>query len=205
MSTRSIIVIKGPKKYSDSGEVIRIYKHSDGYPTGNLPILEAALGSCLNELKEHNERFAGMGRNQALLAEFVAARVLGAAASVYGNGASIDAYEDDPAVYEGPLTPEHLGNQGDLEWIYIVDLEQMSVNLYGGGYTGKGPAVAFAKGFADPLAYADNLRDECQSPERDETKQLIERITALGFKVNKLKDKCVKAKPKNQKGASVRS
>lgn len=36
MSTRSIIVITG-KTYSGQSETIRLYKHSDGYPTGNPP------------------------------------------------------------------------------------------------------------------------------------------------------------------------
>ncbi len=56
MSTRSIIVITGDGKHG-TAQTIRLYKHSDGYPTGNLPIIAEALTKAKEQCKETNERF----------------------------------------------------------------------------------------------------------------------------------------------------
>lgn len=42
MSTRSIILVTGKDSYRGE-KTVRLYKHSDGYPTGNLPIIADAL------------------------------------------------------------------------------------------------------------------------------------------------------------------
>lgn len=51
MSTRSIILVKGKGRYCEN--VIRLYKHSDGYPTANLPIIYNTLKICLDIIREY--------------------------------------------------------------------------------------------------------------------------------------------------------
>ena len=126
--------------------------------------------------------------------EFFAYKLIGESAMIYGKGAHIDQFEDDPAEYDSEFKLEHLSNQSDLEWIYIVDVEQKSVNVYGGGYSGKEPQVAFKKGFVNPESYSKQLRDEYQSSTLNEIKKAVKNIESLGFKVNKIKDKVNKLK-----------
>lgn len=56
MSTRSIIVITGEAKYNQSSTV-RIYKHSDGYPTGVLPIIGKTIKAAQAQCDDYNARF----------------------------------------------------------------------------------------------------------------------------------------------------
>lgn len=50
MSTRSLIVVTGSGRYN-SVETFVLYKHSDGYPTGNLPIIEEAFDNTYETQK----------------------------------------------------------------------------------------------------------------------------------------------------------
>lgn len=176
MSTRSIIVLTG------AAETIRLYKHSDGYPTGNLPVILEAIENGQRLTKEHAERFK---ENPKLISvDTLCGLIIGAATSVYGMGARIDSYDDDEAVYQEHFEPKHLGNQSDLEWIYLINLDNQTLSIFGGGYTGEVPQVAFKNGEVDPVSYTKKLYPEYQDREAKETRELVSKIEALGFKVN---------------------
>jgi len=196
MSTRSIILVKGKGRY-DENIIIRLYKHSDGYPTENLPLIFNTLKTCLNIVIRKKCFYPFLYKH--FNPEFFAYKLMGKSVTIYGKGAHIDKFENDPGEYDSEFKLEHLGNQFDLEWIYIVDLEQKSVNVYGGGYSGKEPQIAFKRGFVDPESYSKQLYEEYQSSEIKKIKQYVKDIELLGFKVNKIKDKVSKPKKIREK------
>lgn len=175
MSTRSIIVVTGKSKYGTQSETVRLYKHSDGYPTGNLPVIIEALKKSVEQHKEQCKRFKEEFCFSKLNVEQVTGNLIGAATTVYGMGASIEECVGDE------FSPEHLGSQSDLEWIYIVDLSLRQVRIYGGGFTGKSPQYAYNKGTIDPLIYAERLRAEYQSDEAKETEKLVNELIDVGY------------------------
>ena len=193
MSTRSIILVKGQGTYYEN--VIRLYKHCDGYPTENLPLIYNTLETCLDMIRDYP--YASFIKK--FNPEFFAYKLIGESTTIYGKGAHVDQFENDPAEYDSEFKLEHLGNQFDLEWIYIVDVKQKSVNIYGGGYSGKVPQIAFKKGFVNPESYSKQLHDEYQSSTLNEIKKAVKNIESLGFKVNKIKDKVSKPKKTKEK------
>ncbi len=158
MGTRSIVLVKK----SDNGKttVHRLYKHWDGYPTDNLTM----IGEALKTLNNFSDVLHGFVK----------------ACQVY--------YEREDMIEETfnneTFDLEMLGNQGDLEWIYTVDLDAKQVKVFGGGYTGKVPQVAYSKGTVNPLLYADRLRKEYQDNERQRIQAAIDTIKALEYKLN---------------------
>ena len=119
----------------------------------------------------------------------------GAATDVYGMGARIDDHgEGKLAVYDERFKPKFLGNQGDLEWIYIINLNTNVVNIFGGGFSGKSPQHAYRKGIVDPRTYAKQLKDDYQSKELAEIKAALKAVVDIGFKVNSAKKPKTKTK-----------
>lgn len=176
MSTRSIIVLTGKNK------TIRVYKHCDGYPTGNLPVIAdaiKALGGNMKGAVKTVSKKLGIELTPDSLAE----KILEVAELERDN------LEE---TFDGPLKPKMLGNQGDLEWIYVVDVDAKTLNVYGGGWTGELPQVAFKQGTVDPLSYVKKLIPECQDREREETQVIMKQVEKLGFKLNPKKTKKLK-------------
>ena len=171
MSTRSIIFVTNQK------ESYRLYKHSDGYPTGNLPIIKQAIEEVQQLQPEDDDRFMSRSNDRYAVSCLVG-KILGAATSEYGMGAYI---EED--YYDG-FNSEQLGNQWDLEWIYILDPIMKTLKIYGGGYANCSPQQHLANGYADPVAYADRLIEEYQDRERQEINKLVSEIMALGYQIN---------------------
>ncbi|MCP3684729.1 MAG: hypothetical protein GY861_18835 [bacterium] len=170
MSTRSIIVVK------DENSVTRLYKHCDGYPTGNLPVIQKALAKSLEQqaksLKRHKEYGSKITVDQMV------GHIIGEATSIYGMGAFIE------KKYQSEFKPIHLGNQFDLEWIYIIDIKEKTVSIYGGESTGDSPQKTYKKGVVDPFVYVErSIADEYQDEYRKETKDCLNNLRSIGFKV----------------------
>ncbi len=81
------------------------------------------------------------------------------AASLGMNGMGMRPDDDDgaPAVFRGPPTAQAFGDQGDLEWVYVLDADAETVHVYGGYGTARD---LMQDGPADPLAYLEAIRDE---------------------------------------------
>ena len=167
MGTRSTILVTGHGNYSPM--TIRLYKHWDGYPTGNLSIIERALESAISLKSRDAARFGN--DEKPLTVELVVGKIIGEATDVTGMGAKIE------ETFQDSLKPEHFGNQGDLEWVYVIDCDAKTVKMYGGDYQGKGKTK-------DPLSYIECLKDEYKTREKHETEKLIRLVEAWGFKVN---------------------
>jgi hypothetical protein len=82
------------------------------------------------------------------------------------------------------LTDEVLGNQWDLEWIYVVDLKNKKIDVYGGGYFNCSPLEHVQKGPVNPVAYSENLIDEYQADEKKLIIKAMSDLAGIGFKIN---------------------
>jgi len=177
MSTRSIILVTGASQYSGT-ETYQLYKHSDGYPTGNLEIIADAIKKCAGLIKANADKWGNSKESKPWGPSMLTGAIIGEATSIYGMGAFVE------ETYGEKLAPKHLGVQCDLEWIYIIDVNQKTVKIYGGGYTGNAPQAAYKKGPVNPEIHCQNLKDEYQADELKEIKELVARIEKLGFAVN---------------------
>lgn len=182
MGTRSIIVITGQARYGQGHETVRLYKHWDGYPTENLPIIAQAVARMEKSITDQPEPF----RSKYPSVEGLTGMVIGEASSCYGMGAQVD--EDDhgrgtKARFAEAFDPKHLGMQSDLEWIYVVDAEARSVAVYGGEYTGEVPQKAFKRGPVNPMAFVQRLRTDYQECGRSQIGEAIATLEASGWKL----------------------
>jgi hypothetical protein len=189
MSTRGIIVFIGKEEYGQGSVGYRLYQHCDSYPTNTLQLLREVIGKAEEQCAEYSQKHPTMERWTNPNPEQCAGLYVGANTSPLGIGAKIeqvvhvkDSEQNDRAtalVSEGVL-----GNQCDLEWIYIVDAHERHIKVYGGGYTGEGGEWAFAQGTVDPTSYADHLIEECAADTRRKIRAHIQAINTLGWKVN---------------------
>lgn len=104
----------------------RVYRHYDGYPT-------AQLRDLYNSIKGKR------AINQVLKA--------------YTESKDFNAVLEESFTEKLELTAKHLGYQGDLEWIYIIDTKSKNIDVYGGGYTGEYPENKVKLGLVDPMSY----------------------------------------------------
>lgn len=167
MSTRSVIVVTG-KTIRGQDRTTRLYKHSDGYPTGNLPIIATAI-EWAKDQRAKGEKYLRMDR----VVDFIAGKT-----DFGGTGARLE------ESYSEAFHPSHLGSQGDLEWVYVVDCDDEAVYVFGGGYTGELPQKAYYKGTVEPRTYIKQLKSEYQYRELQAIEEAIAAIEATGFKVN---------------------
>jgi hypothetical protein len=181
MSTRSIIVVTGKTSYNQDSTV-RIYRHQDGYPTENLALIGSALKIALEQCSEYNSKFNQASDPRQPIVDQVVGLLLGASTWVYGMAARIDDDDGEKAVYSASLKPEYFGNQGDLEWVYVVDLNEKTVNVYGGDYSD--PQDHLSRGVVDPTSYAKQLREEFQEREASEINAAMKSVTELSFTIN---------------------
>jgi hypothetical protein len=75
------------------------------------------------------------------------------------------------------------GNQGDLEWVYVVDLRSRTIEVYGGTYGC--PEEHLARGRVEPAdAYAAQLKDEYQSTAKAAVNAHLDKLLDFGWNVN---------------------
>jgi hypothetical protein len=167
MSTRSILI------YTNEKETIRVYKHFDGYPTGNLPVIKESLEGISNL-----EKFI-KGNDEIPLASIIRYFKDDEKLEIEFQGKG----HFDPKQRTNKFKKEVMGEQSDLEWVYVIDLTNKKVSCYGNNY---GEAKEhFKKGITDPITYVKCLYPQYQEKERQEIEQAIEAIQTIGFKVGR--------------------
>lgn len=140
---------------TDKNKTKRIYKHSDGYPTHNLEIIAKAL----EDTKTLDEIVTNLTTENKINVE---------------------------EEFDFPLNnnPEKcLGDQGDLEWMYVIDVENKIVNVYGKSWDTDN-LTAFKKGPTNPLEYVKELSEEYQKEEADTIKRYVQAIKKIGYLIN---------------------
>jgi len=110
MSTRSQIIIKD--QYNEQW----FYRHSDGYPEGNLPQLFKFM-SWLKEGKIRNN----VGQSSGWLILIGAEEY-----KEYQDNKPFTPKDWKVGAYE--LCP-HRSMHGDIEWLYIIDLEENTISI----------------------------------------------------------------------------
>jgi hypothetical protein len=210
MSTRSIFVVTGrASRFMGEHQTVRIYKHGDGYPTDNLAVLVEATEKANNLISANNadlesdspSRLSLDGMGAKAFADCIIASTLSAYSGFRcqidkdDNTVSNSGLDDGLAIFNEPLKDSHFGNQGDLEWIYVVDLKAKSINVYSGGY--ESPDEILPRGVVDPRSYAEHLIEEAQVRERSEIAAHMDRLMDLGWNLNGSAD-ASPAKPKRK-------
>ncbi len=181
MSTRGLIVFVG----ADRNGVLRgfrLYQHCDSYPTNTLPVIRDTIRKA--------EKLAVKGRERmrddsySVTPEMLAGLYVGENTSVFGMGARIEAYSALETLERDEIVGL-LGSQFDLEWIYVVDTDLNSVNVYGGGYTGASPGTFIDAGTVEPLEYVQNLTEKYQEREAKKITSAKRSLARLGWPVNR--------------------
>ncbi len=193
MSTRAVIVVTGKNRpYRPSGyKTVRLYTHSDGYPTNNLRVVLKAIRLAENLVAEEQIHLPGADPRPAAIedldAETMADLVIAASVGWYGASAKVDEDWDTTgdqarqvrAVYQEKAERRHFGNQGDLEWAYLVDTEKRVVRVY------RVHSHYIRLVQVDPRSYADELLDEYQEKERYEIALAMDQIVEAGWTINR--------------------
>lgn len=186
MSTRSVVVITGlttvskdnvpsieeQKKGVNGTRTIRIYKHCDGYPTGNLNVIAETL--------------------LALKKSYTPNRAAHSFCEIAGGSTRIDeeyynGKQDGFAIYDTDVKAKHFGGQGDVEWSYLLDLEKKQVKVFSrlkDWTKDDRPSDMFSRSPIDPLSYVFELYEEYQEAEKEHIKESIRKIEEFGFTVN---------------------
>lgn len=193
MGTRSIIMVTGKGEHGEGHETVRLYRHFDGDPQWNLPAIIAGIKRAEALVGEWNSRSFNQGRQVTLAdvrAKVFADCIIASSISWY-RGFDIDLDEDarsgepnQPAIFRGPLTLEHCGNQGDLEWMYVVDITAKSVKVYGKGSC---PEDLLKEGLTDPGDHAECFRKELverKAKYREEVNAHVDHLLDMGWDVN---------------------
>ena len=196
MSTRMTIVFIGANGYDGSGtQATRLYQHCDGYPTNVLPTILDTLRLVRKKAADHWQHvsykhngapfdFATSPLNSELLAGcYIAEETSG-----FGMGARFEAttYLDTDlrAEWDEETRAKVYGNHGDIEWLYVVNAIDRSINVYGGGYTGDEPQLKVNAGTVNPLSYVENLTEDYQEKEHARIKSAALSLSRIGFPVN---------------------
>lgn len=177
MSTRGIIVFKGTGKYNNP-QAFRLYQHCDTYPTSMLPVLRDVIRKAEKAAVKGSEM---MHSAYGVTPEMLAGYMVGESTDIFGMGAQIE--------YTGPRVDGNdegglYGNQGDLEWIYVVDTDAKSVNVYGGGYSGHLTSEKVAEGMVNPLSYIEDLTEKYQVKQSRVISSAVLSLKRLGWPVN---------------------
>jgi hypothetical protein len=197
VSTRTAIIFIGANNYDGTGtKAVRLYQHCDGYPTNVLPTLRNTLKVVRKKSEDHWQHISYKHPRAEfdfltvpIHAETMAGCYIAEETSGFGMGARLEeiVYLDHDIIadHDEETLRKIFGNQGDLEWIYVVNSIDRSITVFGGGYTGKGACETVSAGEkVNPLSYIKNLVDEYQESEGAVIKSALRSLSRIGFPVN---------------------
>lgn len=186
MSTRAIIMVVGTNNWRIFGQprayttAERLYKDSDGYPDGVLPDLVEAI-RMIDKKVEQSIPFEMDCKRQICVSPMSQAIIFASMDSVLM-----------PVVLEeriglGEAEASDMGDDGGLEWVYVVDIPKKAVNIYKYGKASTGrPEQHVQEGFwTDIEGYVEIHVEEAKSDVRQAVKDCIAEVDALGWSVNR--------------------
>ena len=127
MGTRSIIQVVGnsgsrPDPAGVYSGSVRLYRHNDGNPGDCLP----AIARSIEKMESLVQTSLSWRREQVrhIAVEPMAYAIIANTMSNYALAAQVE------KLYTGAPRLLHLGDQSDLEWLYVVDCKNLLVNVY---------------------------------------------------------------------------
>jgi hypothetical protein len=201
MGTRAVVAITGRGTDWVAYGTIRLYNHWAGEPTHVLGDLVRAADTAGHHARNASPfvrtrlgladgETPGLGH---LPAATFALHLTFAGRGWHGSAYRVDTDEETagtgfhaegraaPVVYTGRLARRHLGDQGDLEWIYVVDLTTATLTVYGGDYGD--PGGHLARGPVDPRSHAEMLLPEYWDADRTAISADVDALAARGWTV----------------------
>lgn len=182
MSTRSLIMVTGPHlDYLGNGKspmTIRLYKHCDGYPDAVLEdIYNAASKIRALLLEDHG--------NLKLDFDKVSPHVFSAALCAV----SLNTYDGlgiklKDVRYE-KFSKGMWGEQGDIEWAYLIELPIKKISCFNGNPNIKYEPNKFTAKIVNPLTYVNCLRAPYQQSTMDKIKNKVYRLQQQGWTIPK--------------------
>jgi hypothetical protein len=196
MGCRAAILVTGSGERKPERGTLRLREHWDGEPTAVLGWLaratETAQHKCESLSAWYLDRLeipAGESAPLVLMpARTFAQHLIFAAVGWHGPSVRIDLDDQDesgaggrPAEYHEALKDEHFGDQGDLEWVYVIDLEKRSVGVYHGECGYGSPQDHLADGPCDPTWYAHQLIESYQDETESRILGLVKTLEEQGW------------------------
>ncbi len=183
MGTRSIVVVTGRHAQDDKlKETIRLYRHWDGSPDVMLATIGAAIAVSQGILARWQDRWRTLNSEvRSVTAKCLADAVLAASLGIHGMGMRLDDRDGTAAAFRGPPTARAFGDQGDLEWVYVLDADARTVHVYGGYGTAR---EVMQDGPTDPMTYLEGIRDEYRAGVAESVRAGLAAIRAAGWEVN---------------------
>jgi hypothetical protein len=182
--------------------IVRLYKHSDGYPTDVFANIiqttesaECYIRNNASLLTVFREDGQCPGLDEMPSGGF-AAQLIAAGNTWDGSAYRFDDADPTPAIDTGPLRDDHFGNHGDLEWVYLIDVKSRLVTIWGGRYGAT--QEHFARGPTDPRKYADALGVDYREQERATIAAHLVTLRAAGWRVNPTAKTIRRRKPCHQ-------
>ncbi len=127
MPTRSVIQVVGctetpPDQVGAYSGSVRLYRHTDGNPGDCLP----AIARSIEMMERLVQTSLSWRREQVrhIAVEPMAYAIIANTMSNYALAAQVE------KLYTGAPRLLHLGDQSDLEWLYVVDCKNLVVNVY---------------------------------------------------------------------------
>ncbi len=183
MGTRSIVVVTGRHAQDDQlKETIRLYRHWDGSPDVMLATIAEAIAVSQGILARWQDHFRTPHPEvRSATARLLADAVLAASLGIHGMGMRPDDRDGTPAVFRGPPTAEAFGDQGDLEWVYVLDADARTVHVHGGYGTAR---EVMQDGPTDPMTYLEGIRDEYRAGAAENVRAGLAAVRSAGWEVN---------------------
>jgi len=197
MSTRSILVLTGFSEHPPARATLRLYKHWDGYPSDTLQLLHRTLQRAqqfLDDRAQEVQRYQPDGRTPTLATMPVKTLAdLAIAESILWFGAMVRLDTDWPthpvvprqgepelrqAYYPGAVTAAHFGRQGDLEWVYLVDLPRQEITVWATDGT---PEACLGTPATDPRLSVRGLVPEARTAELARIAAARDDLAAAGW------------------------
>lgn len=196
MGTRAVIQIVGcaempAEKKGEYTSAVRLYRHSDGNPQSCLPAIAAAI-TMMDRLVDKSLLWE-REKVRHIAVESMAYAIVANSMSNRGLTAVIEQIEmDSPSL-------QQLGDQSDLEWLYVVDCEQRLVNVYSSkqGYPDGGkklytatPTEHLEAGFFSQAeaVFREEYIPEAQEIVLKEFAEGVQAVAATGWHYNEIAD-----------------
>ncbi len=198
MGCRSVMVVTGSDTNARAGSRVtaRLYRHYGGDPGDQLATLLATIDRVEKWMAARGDRLKIFGVDYRMpkftdipvvaFSDFLIAESIG----WYGAGIRMDTQladepsSDSPCFWPGDANKKSFGEQGDIEWVYLIDIPSRELTVWEiqGDET---PNSVVLRKPDDPRNNAENLLKEYRAGERLRIQDLMFKLNAFEWSINK--------------------